>query len=79
MILAGDIGGTKCNLALFPQHEVPLRPALQRRYPTGNFGSLEQLIDQFFMECKAEAGLGPGANSPLPVSAWPELLWTAAW
>ena len=62
MILAGDIGGTKCNLALFALHEDPLRPALQRRYPTGDFGSLEQLIDQFFMECKAETGLSPAGK-----------------
>ena len=62
MILAGDIGGTKCNLALFAQHEVPLRPALQRRYATGDSGSLEQLIDQFFLECKTETGLTPAGK-----------------
>jgi len=59
MILAGDIGGTKCNLALFVENGDPLRLAVQQRYATSDFGSLEQLIDKFLFECNAEAGLQP--------------------
>ncbi len=35
MILAGDIGGTKCNLAIFREEDgVSLQPVFQRRYAT---------------------------------------------
>jgi glucokinase len=59
MILAGDIGGTKCNLALFVENGAGLRLAAQQRYSTSEFGSLEQLIEKFFYECKAETALKP--------------------
>ncbi len=62
MILAGDIGGTKCNLALFVEDGVPLRLAVEHRYATGDFGSLEQLIDRFFFECRAETELKPAGK-----------------
>ena len=47
MILAGDIGGTKCNLALFAAEESALRVFFKRRYRTRDFTSFEQLIEQF--------------------------------
>lgn len=62
MILAGDIGRTKCNLALFVEGGAPLGPAVQRRYTTGDFASLEQLIDRFFHDCQAETGLRPAGK-----------------
>ncbi len=41
IILAGDVGGTKCNLALFPQDSNGTRLQLifQRRYPTKDYAS----------------------------------------
>src|SRR5262249_2901144 len=62
MILAGDIGGTKCNLVLFDENGAGLRLAVQQRYSTSEFGSLEELIDKFFHECKAEPALKPGGK-----------------
>jgi len=59
MILAGDIGGTKCNLALFAEDRYPLRLTVQRRYATRDFGSVEQLVDKFLAEYNAETGLNP--------------------
>jgi len=61
MILAGDIGGTKCNLALFEEHGPSLRLVAQRRYVTGEFASLEELAGKFLLECAAE-------SSPIPNS-----------
>jgi len=59
MILAGDIGGTKCNLAVFEEHGSLLRLVFKRRYATSEFSSLEELIDRFFRECAAENGARP--------------------
>jgi glucokinase len=59
VILAGDIGGTKCNLAVFEEHGSSLRIVFKRRYATSEFGSLESLIEKFFGECAAETGETP--------------------
>src|ERR1700675_4569866 len=56
MILAGDIGGTKCNLAVFEEHGASLQLVFKRRYATSAFASLEELIETFFLECQAETG-----------------------
>jgi glucokinase len=56
MILAGDIGGTKCNLAVFEEHGSSLQLVFKRRYATDEFSSLENLIERFFGECAAETG-----------------------
>jgi glucokinase len=48
MILAGDIGGTKCNLAIFQEAGgATLQPIFQRRYATRDFSRFEDLIEQF--------------------------------
>src|SRR5690348_2290346 len=57
MILAGDIGGTKCNLAVFEERGTTLRLAFQRRYATREFAGLEELIGKFFRECATETGV----------------------
>ena len=59
MILAGDIGGTKCNLAVFEEHGLSLQLVFKRRYATSAFASLEELIETFFLECQAETGAVP--------------------
>lgn len=47
MILAGDIGGTKAQLAVFPP-DAPLRsPALEERLPTNGSPSLDALLGGF--------------------------------
>lgn len=49
MILAGDIGGTKCNLGLFEQQGGKLSLLVSRRYATKEFSdrSFEAVIDEF--------------------------------
>ena len=62
MILAGDIGGTKCNLAVFREHGPSLQLVFQHRYATSAFASLEELIETFFRECQIETGVVPHAG-----------------
>lgn len=47
MILAGDIGGTKCNLALFARQEGKLIRTAQRRFKSRDYQSLEMIIREF--------------------------------
>lgn len=57
MLLAGDIGGTKTLLGLFePSGDRP-RPLVVREYGTLEFDSLEELIDVFLEETRAEQQL----------------------
>ncbi len=49
MILAGDIGGTKTNVALFENEELG-RPLAQRSFPSGKYESLESIISEFVAE-----------------------------
>jgi glucokinase len=57
MILAGDIGGTKCNLAVFEEHGASLGLVFKRRYATSEFASLEEIIEKLFRDCAAETGV----------------------
>jgi len=47
MILAGDIGGTKAQLAVFPPGAGPRTPALEERVPTNGSPSLDALLRDF--------------------------------
>jgi glucokinase len=48
MILAGDIGGTKCNLTMFREaDESTLEPIFHRRYSTRDFSRFDDLIARF--------------------------------
>jgi glucokinase len=49
MILAGDIGGTKTNVALFESEELG-KPIAQRSFPSGKYESLESIISEFIAE-----------------------------
>jgi glucokinase len=51
MILAGDIGGTKCNLTIFQEADgAILRPVFRRRYATRDFSRFEDLVGRFRTE-----------------------------
>ncbi len=52
MLLAGDIGGTKAILALFPPNGDPRSPVVQKRYPSRAFSSLTRLLDAFLEDCE---------------------------
>ena len=48
MILAGDIGGTKTNLALFEGVGGDLKtPAAEGSFPSQQYGSLESILEKF--------------------------------
>lgn len=53
MILAGDIGGTKAQLALFEPEAGPRRPALEQRLPTRGSPSLEAVLKRFLADTGA--------------------------
>jgi len=62
MILAGDIGGTKCNLAAFAQHGSTIELVFQNRYATRDVSSFEQLVDAFRNEASQHAGIEGDAH-----------------
>jgi glucokinase len=53
MILAGDVGGTKCNLGLFLQEGVCLRAVFARRLATRDYGAFEDVVEEFLREATA--------------------------
>ena len=53
MILAGDVGGTKCNLGLFRQEGVALHSVFQRRLATRDYSGFEALVEDFLKQATA--------------------------
>jgi len=49
-LVAGDVGGTKTNLALLQVTENGLEELVTKSYPSGDFSSLVELMKQFFAE-----------------------------
>src|SRR5579863_9038193 len=47
MLLAGDIGGTKTNLAIFPLDREPRVPVAEGTFPSAQYESLEALVAEF--------------------------------
>ncbi len=47
MLLAGDIGGTKTNLAIFSPERGAREPVAQKIYPSGQYPSLEAIVQEF--------------------------------
>jgi glucokinase len=61
LILAGDIGGTKCNLALFQEAEgSALQPVFQHRYATRDFSRFEVLIGYFLRQAAEQGAMTVG-------------------
>jgi glucokinase len=50
MILAGDVGGTKCNLGLFTEEGPILRAVFQRRLPTRDYAGFQQVVEEFLKQ-----------------------------
>lgn len=46
LLLAGDIGGTKTNLAVFTQEDT-IRPLAEASFPSAGYGGLETMITEF--------------------------------
>jgi glucokinase len=58
MIIAGDIGGTKCQLAAFEERGADLRLIARQRYATGDHSSFEEVLSQFCEELRAHSPSG---------------------
>jgi len=59
MILAGDVGGTKCNLGLFANSGPLLRPVFQLRLPTRDYAGFDDLIGDFLERARGcESSIG---------------------
>lgn len=58
MILAGDVGGTKCSLGLFARNGPTLRSVFQRRLATRDYVGFEDLIGDFL-----ERAAGPNKGT----------------
>ena len=54
MILAGDVGGTKCNLALFEIHGQDYRKLVHHRYESREFSSFDRIIAEFLSQTASE-------------------------
>lgn len=54
MILAGDIGGTKCNLALYEIHGKSQRKIVKQRYESREFPTFDEMISKFLFDTRAE-------------------------
>lgn len=55
MIIAGDIGGTKTNVALFEETDgAPGAPCAVSSYPSGSYDSLEAIVAEFVREQRPE-------------------------
>lgn len=59
MIIAGDIGGTKCHLAAFEEHGADLHLVARCRYPTGGYSSFEDVLKQFREDLRTQT---PSSN-----------------
>ena len=53
MILAGDVGGTKCNLALFELNGSSRRMVFDHRYGSREFPEFEQIISKFLVDAQS--------------------------
>lgn len=50
MLLAGDIGGTKTNLAIYSREKGPTTPLVEATFPSAAYPSLEALVKEFLAE-----------------------------
>jgi glucokinase len=66
MILAGDVGGTKCNLALFEGTLHDLRPILQRRLESRSYRRFEDVVADFL----AGAGRQIASGERIPAAGF---------
>ncbi|MGA8149398.1 MAG: glucokinase [Terriglobales bacterium] len=63
MILGGDVGGTKCNLALFRKEGSVLRSVFQHRLATRNYAGFEDLVGDFLAQAKNEMATEPSIEA----------------
>jgi glucokinase len=56
VILAGDVGGTKCNMGLFERRGSRLEPVVVRRYPSRSFTQFGEIVGKFLLEAREALG-----------------------
>lgn len=56
MILAGDVGGTKCNLALFDERSLAMMEGAAQRFPSGGYARFEDVVAEFVRSVAQPAG-----------------------
>ena len=52
MILAGDVGGTKCNLALFSEKNGKLTAVFKKRFASKEFAQFDLIVKEFSRQAK---------------------------
>jgi glucokinase len=71
VILAGDVGGTKCNLALFAEQDGKLTPVFRQRFASKEFAQFDLIVKEFAREAaphvKAERVRAAGFGVAGPV------------
>jgi glucokinase len=55
MLLVGDIGGTKTNLAIFSQDSGPRTPLAEATFPSAHYDSLELMVREFLEQAHLAA------------------------
>jgi len=82
MIIAGDIGGTKTNVALFEDNGSEVGPVLrQQKFPSSGYNSLEAILKEFIGDTKLEfTGACFGIAAPVihGYAKTPNLNWTVS-
>jgi glucokinase len=53
ILLAGDIGGTKTDLALFSPERGPRAPFAEATFPSAQYPSLEALAQEFLLRARS--------------------------
>jgi len=56
VILAGDVGGTKCNLALFSEKRGTLTPVFRQRFASKEFAQFERIVKEFSRQAAEHLG-----------------------
>lgn len=71
MIIAGDVGGTKCNLALFSEKNGKLTPVYRQRFASKDFAQFDLIVREFSRQAaphltgKHVRGAGFGVAGPV--------------
>lgn len=81
MLIAGDIGGTKTNIALYSGDSNPYEPIVEATFASKQYASLEEIVSEFLTQTGAEVTVGTfGVAGPViqGSSAVTNLGWTVS-
>jgi len=69
LILAGDVGGTKCNLALFSEKGGNLSLVFRQRFASKEFAQFERIVKEFSRQAADHLGGEPSLPPDLALPA----------